>query len=106
MSGDGRWSTGAGGGRREGTRVRAGAPDAERASGLVRRMAAGDRAALAELYAQEGAALLAYVRLFTADRELAEEIVQDTLLAAWRGAAEFTGRATVRSWLFAIARRR
>lgn len=69
-------------------------------------MAAGDRAALAELYAREGAALFAYLRGFTDDRDLAEEVVQDTLLAAWRGAAGFAGRASVRSWLFAIARRR
>ena len=69
-------------------------------------MAAGDRAALAELYGGEAPALFAYLRLFTSDRELAEEIVQDTFLAAWRGAAGFGGRASVRSWLFAIARRR
>jgi RNA polymerase sigma factor (sigma-70 family) len=112
MSGDDRRGSGAGGGRREGARVRAVAPEAERASAresasdLVGRMAAGDRGALAELYARESAALFAYLRLFTVDRELSEEIVQDTFLAAWHGAAAFAGRATVRSWLFAIARRR
>ena len=95
-----------GDGRREVARVRAVGPESERSSGLVARMAGGDRTALAELYAHEGPALLSYLRLFTADRELAEEIVQDTFLAAWRGAAEFAGRASARSWLFAIARRR
>jgi RNA polymerase sigma-70 factor (ECF subfamily) len=79
---------------------------AEQAPDLIARMAAGDRAALAELYEREGAALFAYVLLFTADRGLAEEVVQDTLLTTWRGAAGFGGRASVRSWLFAIARRR
>jgi RNA polymerase sigma-70 factor (ECF subfamily) len=86
--------------------VRATGPAADRARGLVERIAAGDRAALAELYAQEGPALFAYLRLFTTDRELAEEIVQDTFLAAWRRAAGFGGRTSVRSWLFSIARRR
>lgn len=84
----------------DGERDRNGAAD------LVARMAAGDRAALAELYAGEREAIFAYLRGFTADRQLAEEIVQDTLLAAWRGAARYGGRASVRSWLFAIARRR
>ena len=65
-----------------------------------------ERAALAELYDREAPALLSYLRLFTADRSLAEEIIQDTFLAAWRGAAEVGGRASVRSRLFAIARRR
>jgi RNA polymerase sigma-70 factor (ECF subfamily) len=94
--------------RQEGARVRArsGEPAIERTQRLVARMAAGDRAALTELYAGEGTALLAYLRAFTDDRELAEEVVQDTLLAAWHGAADFSGWASVRSWLLAIARRR
>jgi RNA polymerase sigma-70 factor (ECF subfamily) len=64
-----------------------------------------ERTALAKLYEREAPALLSYLRLFTADRGLAEEILRDTFLAAWRGAPEFAGRASARSWLFAIARR-
>lgn len=33
----------------------------------------------------------------------AEDAVQDTLLAAWRGLAGFEGRASVRTWLYRIA---
>src|SRR5918994_5597945 len=33
----------------------------------------------------------------------AEDALQDTLLAAWRGLARFEGRASVRQWLYAIA---
>ena len=73
---------------------------------LVARMAAGERAALSELAVREGAPLLAYLRLLVAERALAEELLQDTLQAAWRGADGFAGRASVRSWLFALARRR
>ena len=69
-------------------------------------MAAGDRAALAELYARYRRPLLAYLRLITADAGLAEELLQDTLLAAWTGAHGFAGRASVQGWLFGIARRR
>ncbi len=39
-------------------------------------------------------------------REVAEELVQDTLLAAWRGRAKYGGRASERSWLTAILKRK
>jgi RNA polymerase sigma-70 factor (ECF subfamily) len=36
----------------------------------------------------------------------AEDLVQETLVAAWRAFAEFEGRASVRSWLYRIATNR
>jgi RNA polymerase sigma-70 factor (TIGR02960 family) len=36
----------------------------------------------------------------------AEDMVQETLLAAWRGLADYEGRASVRSWLYRIATNR
>jgi RNA polymerase sigma-70 factor (TIGR02960 family) len=36
----------------------------------------------------------------------AEDVVQETLLAAWRGLDAFEGRASVRSWLYRIATNR
>jgi len=33
----------------------------------------------------------------------AEDMLQETLLAAWRGLAGFTERASVRTWLYRIA---
>jgi RNA polymerase sigma-70 factor (ECF subfamily) len=36
---------------------------------------------------------------------LAEEVLQDTLLAVWRSADAYAGRSSVRTWLFGIARR-
>jgi RNA polymerase sigma-70 factor (TIGR02960 family) len=36
----------------------------------------------------------------------AEDMVQETLLAAWRGLANFEGRASLRSWLYRIATNR
>jgi RNA polymerase sigma-70 factor (TIGR02960 family) len=38
--------------------------------------------------------------------EEAEDVVQETLLAAWRGFEDFEGRASVRSWLYRIATNR
>jgi RNA polymerase sigma-70 factor (ECF subfamily) len=72
---------------------------------LVRRVAGGDRAALAALYERHGQAVLAQIVLAVGERTLAEEILQDTMLAVWRGAASFRGASRVRSWLIAIARR-
>ena len=72
---------------------------------LVRAVAAGDRAALATLYQRHSQVLLAQLALLTGDRTLSEELVQDTMLAAWRGAAAFRGDSKVRTWLIAIARR-
>jgi RNA polymerase sigma-70 factor (ECF subfamily) len=73
---------------------------------VLARMAAGDRAALSDLYARYRGALLAYMRSLVDDPGLAEEVLQDTLYAAWVGAAGYGRRASVRVWLFGIARRR
>ena len=81
-------------------------PAIEEERAVVARMAAGDRRALAELYARYERPLLAYLRLLTPDAGLAEELLQDTLLAAWTGARGYAGQASVQGWLLGIARRR
>jgi RNA polymerase sigma-70 factor (ECF subfamily) len=56
------------------------------------------------LYAEHGPALLGYVRrLVAGDRQLAEDIVQETLLRAWRKGAALDVRGA-RPWLFTTAR--
>ena len=72
---------------------------------LLRRMANGDQAALDVLYARHAPGLLRYLLGWGNDRAEAEEILQDTFVAAWRAARGFQGRASVRTWLFAIAQR-
>ena len=81
-------------------------PAPERDAALVARMARGDRAALAELYARHQRPLLRYLGQLTPDAGLAEELLQDTFAAAWQSARAFEGRAAARTWLFGIARRR
>lgn len=73
---------------------------------VVARMALGDRRALAELYTRYERPLLTYLRHLTADPGLAEELLQDTLLAAWTGASSYARQASVQGWLLGIARRR
>jgi RNA polymerase sigma-70 factor (ECF subfamily) len=74
-------------------------------AGLLRRIGQGDEDAMAAFYREHGQVVLAQVLLVAGDRVLAEEIVQDTMLAVWRGAGSFRGESSVRSWVIAIARR-
>jgi RNA polymerase sigma-70 factor (ECF subfamily) len=74
-------------------------------AGLLRRIGRGDEDAMAAFYREHGRVVLAQVLLVTGERALAEEIVQDTMLAVWRGAGSFRGESSARSWVIAIARR-
>lgn len=72
---------------------------------LMRRIAQGDRQALSELYALYQRPLFAYLLQLTPDYGLAEELLQDTLVAVWKSAHSFEGRSKVLTWLIGIARR-
>jgi len=74
-------------------------------AGLLRRMSQGDEDAMAMFYGEHGRVVLAHVLLMVGERVLAEEILQDTMLAVWRGAGSFRGESSARSWVIAIARR-
>lgn len=58
------------------------------------------------LYAEHGAALLGYsMRLTSGHRERAEDLVQETLIRAWRHPESLDPqRGAVRPWLFAVVR--
>jgi RNA polymerase sigma-70 factor, ECF subfamily len=72
---------------------------------LLRRIGQGDEDAMAAFYREHGRVVLTQVLLVVGERVLAEEIVQDTMLAVWRGAGSFRGESSVRSWVISIARR-
>jgi RNA polymerase sigma-70 factor (ECF subfamily) len=72
---------------------------------LLARIGQGDEDAMAAFYRDHGRVAFAQVLLVTGERALAEEIVQDTMLAVWRGARSFRSESSVRSWVIAIARR-
>lgn len=63
-----------------------------------------DEATLAQLCDEHASALLAYSTRLTGDSRLAEDLVQETLLRAWRHPEALTGEhGSARSWLFTVA---
>jgi RNA polymerase sigma-70 factor, ECF subfamily len=90
-----------------GAQIFAGRPDGTgHDGGLIGRISQGDEDAMAEFYRAHSRVVFGQVLLVTGERALAEEIVQDTMLAVWRGASTFRGESSARSWVIAIARDR
>ncbi|MBT0567307.1 RNA polymerase sigma factor [Williamsia sp. CHRR-6] len=80
--------------------------DAESDDMLARAAAVGDRDAFEELVRRTLPMLLRYANRMTPDRGKAEEVVQETLLAAWRGLPKFAFQSSFRTWAFSIAHRK
>jgi RNA polymerase sigma-70 factor, ECF subfamily len=65
---------------------------------------ASDEALIRSLYEEHGRSLLAYATRLTGDRAAAEDVVQETLLRAWKHAeAMVNQRGSVRGWLLTVA---
>lgn len=79
--------------------------EASEDAALLRRVAAGEEAALRVLYERHAGGMLRLIRRLTARREVAEEILQESWLAVWRSAGAYRGEAPVRAWLLGVARR-
>ena len=74
---------------------------------LVRELVRGSEAALSTLYDRYGDAIFASAYRLTADRGIAEEVVQETFLTLWNRAELFDPTAgSLPSWLHAIGRNR
>jgi RNA polymerase sigma-70 factor, ECF subfamily len=67
---------------------------------------AGDEDAFRELTDPYRRELQLHVYRIVGSAQDAEDLVQETLLAAWRGLEQFQERASVRSWLYRIATNR
>lgn len=73
---------------------------------LLRRARSGDETAFAQLADRFRAELQLHCYRILGSVQDAEDLVQETLLAAWRGLERFEGRASLRSWLYRIATNR
>jgi RNA polymerase sigma-70 factor (ECF subfamily) len=73
---------------------------------LLRGMAGRDEGALQELYERHATWIQARLARRCADRDAVAEVLQDTFIAAWDGAARFRGDGPVPAWLWGIAVRR
>ena len=74
---------------------------------VLRRLAAGDREAVAELYDRHAARVLGLAYRIVRNTSDAEDVVQDVFAQAWRTAPNYeASRGTVAGWLLMMARTR
>ena len=76
------------------------------AADLISRARAGDGDAFRELTEPHRRELQVHCYRMLGSVQDAEDVLQDTLLAAWQGFAGFEGRASLRTWLYRIATNR
>lgn len=69
---------------------------------LVARLSLGDEAALETLYQRYGGGCFALARRIVVDRQLAEDVVQQSFLALWNGTNYQPSRGSVGNWLLAV----
>jgi RNA polymerase sigma-70 factor, ECF subfamily len=70
---------------------------------LLQRLRDGDEDAFRALVEEHGPFLMRLVMMHVPSRAIAEEVVQDTWLAALNGLDRFEGRSMLRTWLASIA---
>jgi RNA polymerase sigma-70 factor (ECF subfamily) len=73
---------------------------------LLSRARAGDEDAFRELIDPYRRELQLHCYRMLGSVQDAEDLLQETLLAAWRGLGRFEGRASIRAWLYRIATNR
>ena len=69
----------------------------------LERASTGDEQAFRELVDPYRRELLAHCYRMLGSLTDAEDMLQETLLSAWRGLPRFEGRSSLRSWLYRIA---
>jgi RNA polymerase sigma factor (sigma-70 family) len=72
---------------------------------LIRRTAAGDRAAFTALVRRHRDGVFRYARGLVSSDQAAEDVLQETWIAVYRGASGFEGASSVRAWVLGISRR-
>jgi RNA polymerase sigma-70 factor, ECF subfamily len=71
---------------------------------LIQSIADGDKAALKLLYLRHRERVYRFVVRLSGSDSMADEVVNEVFLAAWRDAGRFAGKSQVATWLLAIAR--
>ncbi|WP_433285492.1 sigma factor-like helix-turn-helix DNA-binding protein [Pseudonocardia sp. CA-142604] len=72
--------------------------------GARRRADVAGEVLVRRLYEEHGKSILAYAIRLAGDRSVAEDVVQETLIRAWRHGADSSGQSVGRAWLFMVVR--
>ena len=75
---------------------------ANREVALLARLRQGDEGAFDEVVTRHHSALIRMAMGYVADREVAEEVVQDTWMVVIERLGRFEGRSSLRTWIFGI----
>ena len=71
---------------------------------LIADIARNDPSAFQALYGRHAAAVYRYALSILRTPHLAEDVLQETMLAVWKGADRFRGGSKVLTWILGIAR--
>lgn len=71
---------------------------------LLDHVARNDERAFSRLYERFADRIFRYALTLLRNHHLAEEVVQETMIAIWKNAESFGGRSQVSTWIFGIAR--
>ena len=71
---------------------------------LLARIAGADREAFAALYERHAERILRFAMRIVRTLHLAEEVLQETMMAVWNEADRFEGRSKATTWILGIAR--
>jgi len=71
---------------------------------LLDRISGGDKRAMQVLYERYDRALLSFLIGRGAEHSEASDALHDTMIEVWRSASKFSGKSSVKTWIFSIAR--
>ncbi len=84
--------------------TQAAARDRSSDEALIRQVAQRDHSAMRALFARHRVGVYRWLLRLVHDEGVAEDLLSEVFLDAWRHAASFEGRSSVSTWLLAIAR--
>ncbi len=71
---------------------------------IIRRMATGDKEALAELYSKTRAAVYGFSLSITKNEADSEDVLHETYIRAWNSAVSYVSKGNPMAWLLTIAK--